>query len=50
MLPHRRGTSPILFEALLFLKKNLEYWNVATVSVAMRAAAVANDLEDPEGI
>ena len=36
MLPHRRGMSPILFEALLYLKKNLNYWNVSTVAKAMK--------------
>ena len=36
MLPHRRGMSPILFEALLYLKKNLTFWTVSTVAKAMR--------------
>jgi hypothetical protein len=36
MVPHRRGLSPIVFEALLYLKKNRRYWNVRTVSKAIR--------------
>ncbi|KAG7346145.1 hypothetical protein IV203_005213 [Nitzschia inconspicua] len=36
MVPHRRGMSPILFESLLFLKKNVEYWNVKTVGDAIQ--------------
>ena len=36
MVPHRRGLSPIVFEALLYLKKNRKYWNVRTVSKAIR--------------
>ena len=37
MKPQRRAMSPILFEALLFLKKNAPYWNIATVAAAMKA-------------
>jgi len=36
MVPHRRGISPVLFEALLYLKKNLPYWSINTVAQAMR--------------
>ena len=36
MVPQRRAMSPILFEALLFLKKNAAYWNIATVATAMK--------------
>lgn len=36
MVPHRRGMSPILFESLIFLKKNKDYWNVKSVASAMR--------------
>lgn len=37
MLPHRRGMSPILFEALLYcLKKNKSFWNASTVARAMK--------------
>jgi len=36
MVPHRRGMSPVMFEALLFLKKNLRFWSVYTVSQAMK--------------
>jgi len=28
--------SPILFEALLYLKKNMRFWTIATVAKAMR--------------
>jgi len=36
MLPHRRSMSPIVFEALIYLKKNEKFWNVKTVAVAMK--------------
>ena len=38
MLPHRRSMSPIVFEALLFLKKNVRFWNVKTVAAAMKTS------------
>ena len=37
MIPQRRAMSPILFEALLFLKKNAAYWNISTVATAMKS-------------
>ena len=36
MAPHRRAMSPILFEALLYLKKNVSFWNMQTVAKAMK--------------
>jgi len=30
--------SPIVFEALLFLKKNVRFWNVKTVAAAMKTS------------
>ena len=36
MVPQRRGMTPAIFEALLFLKKNLDFWGVATVATAMK--------------
>jgi hypothetical protein len=36
LVPHRRGMSPITFEAILYLKKNKKYWDVNTVAKAMR--------------
>ena len=36
MAPHRRGMSPIVFESLLFLKKNLRFWDVKTVAAALQ--------------
>jgi len=45
MLPHRRGMSPIVFEALIYLKKNLRFWNVKTVAVAMKRI-VDDDRDD----
>ena len=33
---HRKNTTPIVFEALLFLNINEEYWNIHTVKDAMR--------------
>ena len=38
MVPHCRGMSPIVFESLLFLKKNLRFWDVKTVAKAMKRA------------
>jgi hypothetical protein len=36
MVPHRRAMSPVLFEALLYLKKNMRLWDAYVVSKAMR--------------
>ena len=30
--------SPIIFESLLFLKKNLKFWNIKTVAMAIKRA------------
>jgi hypothetical protein len=38
MVPHRRGMSPIVFESLIFLKKNIAFWTVKTVARAMKRA------------
>ena len=35
LVPHRSAMSPILFEALLFLKKNKRFWSLELVSKAM---------------
>jgi hypothetical protein len=43
LVPHRRGMSPITFEALLYLKKNIKYWNAFTVGKAMKVKP-----EEPE--
>jgi len=48
MLPHRRSMSPIVFEALLYLKKNIKFWNVQTVGQAMKAIATSSDEADNE--
>jgi len=42
MVPHRRNMSPVVFEALLFLKKNDRFWNPYTVGVAMRKTNDSN--------
>ena len=36
LLPHRRGMSLLVFEALLFLKENISFWDVSTVGKAMK--------------
>jgi len=43
MLPHRRSMSPIVFEALLYLKKNIKFWNVQTVGQAMKAMVSSDE-------
>jgi len=48
MVPHRRGMDPALFEAILFLKKNLEYWNIRTVAAGIRSSPDEEDDEDDE--
>jgi len=45
MLPHRRSMSPIVFEALIYLKKNEKFWNVKTVAVAMKRS-LEDDRDD----
>lgn len=40
MVPHRRGMSPVLFEVILFLKKNVRFWNVFAVVLARKDDAV----------
>ena len=45
LVPHRRGMSPVTFEALLYLKKNTKHWDVTTVAKAMRM-----EVEEEEGI
>ena len=47
MVPHRRCMSPLVFESLLFLKKNLQFWNIKTVAMAMQRAE-KEDSEDEE--
>jgi hypothetical protein len=37
--------SPIVFESLLFLKKNLRFWDIKTVAQAMKSAANDNEEE-----
>ena len=46
MVPHRRGMSPLLFESLLFLKKNVKFWSVKTVAVAMKRADMDNENDE----
>ena len=36
---HRKNTTQIIFEALLFLNFNQEYWDLHTVKEAMRSNA-----------
>jgi len=38
----------VLFEAILFLKKNLEYWNIRTVAAGIRSSPDEEDDEDDE--
>jgi hypothetical protein len=38
IVPHRRGMSPIVFESLIFLKKNVAFWTIKTVARAMKRA------------
>ena len=33
---NRKFITPIVFEAIIFLKMNAEYWSLSTVSEAMR--------------
>ena len=42
--PHRRCMSPKMFEALLYLRKNIEYWDVYTVAQVVQS--VDADSED----
>jgi len=48
MVPQRRGMTPEIFEALLFLKKNLDFWNVSTVATAMKMNPVDEDADDED--
>jgi len=48
LVPHRRGMSPITFESLIYLKKNLKYWDVNTVAKAMRTKEVVEEEEEVE--
>ena len=38
--------SPIVFESLLFLKTNVRYWDVRTVSVAIKRADKSDNGKD----
>jgi hypothetical protein len=50
MLPNRRGMSPALFEALMYLKVNASHWNLATVATAMRSIADDNESDSDNEI
>jgi hypothetical protein len=43
MVPHRRGMSPLLFECLIYLKKNISFWNIKTVAAAILRADKDDD-------
>ena len=45
LVPHRSAMSPILFEALLFLKKNKRFWGLDLVARAMKAKPTSSQLE-----
>jgi hypothetical protein len=44
LVPHRSAMSPILFEALLFLKKNKRFWCLDLVSKAMKTEPTADQM------
>ena len=46
MVPNRRGMSPIVFESLLFLKKNARFWDIKTVAAAMRRSEKEDEDDD----
>jgi hypothetical protein len=46
MVPHRRAMSPLLFESLIYLKKNLRFWTIKTVAAAMTRA----EKEEPDAL
>lgn len=48
LTPQRKHMSPILFEAIMFLKKNIDYWDIRTVGAAIQAstdAAITPELQ-----
>ena len=45
LTPERSNMSPILFEALIFLKKNEKFWNLDLVAQAMRTQPTKEQLE-----
>ena len=45
LVPHRSAMSPILFEALLFLKKNRRFWNLELVAQAMKIKPTSIQME-----
>lgn len=53
LMNHRKEMTPIVFEALLFLRTNKQYWNEHTVKEAWRmnkSEAVRRRLEEDDAI